>query len=219
MAELSFTTVAILLILLPGFTAARIVQQLCVRPEQTEFDKIFESLFYSFAIYVFYIAFFEPSVPVSLIVRTIDGAEHYSVDFQQKPILYIFGIAAALGLLVSVNITNDLSGRLFRKIKFSDRSLRTSTWGDVLHDFNGVVQIELEDGRRIMGWLRYYSDNPEGALIFLENAAWIDRTNNHAKIPVKGPGVLLTAETKIKYIEFLDSKRTGLSIAAASGKV
>jgi len=33
-------------------------------------------------------------------------------------------------------------------------------------------------------------------------------------IPVKGPSVLLTAETKIKYIGFLDSKHTDLSIAA-----
>jgi len=54
-----------------------------------------------------------------------------------------------------------------------------------------------------MGWLRYYSDNPEGALIFLENAAWIDRTNNHAKIPVKGPGVLLTGKPRSSTSDFL----------------
>jgi hypothetical protein len=216
MGELSFTTLAILLILLPGFAAARIVQQFCVRPEQTELDKIYECLFYSFVIYVVYVTFFEPSVPVDLLVRTIDGAEHYSVDLQPRPILNIFGIASVLGVLVSVDITNDLSGKVFRFLKVTERSRRTSTWGDVMHDFGGVVQVELKDGRRIMGWIRYYSDDPDKAMIFLERAAWIDpQTNN--RIRVNGPGVLLTARTGIKYIEYLDSTRSGLSIKGTAG--
>jgi uncharacterized membrane protein YjjB (DUF3815 family) len=42
---------AALLVLLPGFLAAYILQALCVRRRQTELDKIVEALIFSFLIY------------------------------------------------------------------------------------------------------------------------------------------------------------------------
>ena len=53
-----------------------------------------------------------------------------------------------------------------------------------------------------MGYLRYYSDDPEESSIFLEDAAWI---TEDAQIAIDGPGILLTKESKIVFISFLDA--------------
>jgi hypothetical protein len=50
--EFRFEAITILVILLPGFLAARIEQRLVVNPKQNEFDKTVEALLYSFFIYL-----------------------------------------------------------------------------------------------------------------------------------------------------------------------
>ena len=50
MPDFRFEAIAVLVILLPGFFAARIEQRLTVNPEQKEFDKTVEALIYSFFI-------------------------------------------------------------------------------------------------------------------------------------------------------------------------
>jgi hypothetical protein len=50
MEKLGFEGLAILLILLPGFLCAGLIQALCVRPTQTEFDKVWEALLYGFVV-------------------------------------------------------------------------------------------------------------------------------------------------------------------------
>jgi hypothetical protein len=57
MPEVKFEAVAILVVLLPGFFCARIIQRLCVTRDQTELDKIVEALLYSFLIYVIFSTF------------------------------------------------------------------------------------------------------------------------------------------------------------------
>jgi hypothetical protein len=66
----------------------------------------------------------------------------------------------------------------------------------------GIAQIELEDGRSVMGWISYYSDEPEDASVFLEKAAWI--TSDNQLVPINGPGILITRNLAIKHIMFLD---------------
>ena len=56
MGELRFEAVTLLVILLPGFLAARIEQRLVVNPEQNEFDKTIEALLYSFFVYLTFTA-------------------------------------------------------------------------------------------------------------------------------------------------------------------
>jgi hypothetical protein len=41
--SLGFDALSVLIILLPGFFCARIFQWLCVRPQQTEMDKVVEA--------------------------------------------------------------------------------------------------------------------------------------------------------------------------------
>lgn len=201
MEKLGFEGLAILLILLPGFLCSGLIQLLCVRPDQTEFDKVREALLYSFIIYVIFLGTHGSAAPVSLDVSEKNGAQSYSVQIEFVPVAWLALISITIAVGVGIVVTNDFSGKAFRKIRASQRTSRNSVWSDTFHEFSGVVQVELGDGRRIMGWLRYYSDEPEPSSIFLEKAAWI--TPDNKLVEIKGPGILITQKMGIRTVEFL----------------
>ena len=202
-----FDALGILLVLLPGFLCARIVQALCVRPKQTEADKIIEALLYSFVVYVLFACIFGRSMPVAVNIADIGGVKHYSLDLQLKPLGELIGLATLLGLLIGIVNTNDLSGILFRAMRATQRTTRSSVWSDVFHERSGVVLVELGDGRRVMGWVGHYSDDPDESSLYLRSAAWIDEEGKN--VPIRGDGILITKELGIRNIEFLRHTQTG----------
>jgi hypothetical protein len=201
MPELGLEALSVLLILLPGFLCARIVQALCVRVSQTELDKVIEALLYSFVIYVVF-ALFVDGFPVALRVESVGEVKRYAIESKPLAFLTLGGVALAWALLISVSTTNDLHGKLLRRLRITQRTARSSVWSDVFHQLGGYVQVELADGRNVLGWLRYYSDTPEECTLYLEDAAWIGLDQKTVRVP--GPGVLLTAKSGIRTIMFLD---------------
>ncbi len=141
-------------------------------------------------------------VPLSMRVEPDGQAKLVSVETRVGPLLWLGLIALAIALLLSFSTNNDLHGWLLRKLRFTQRTARNSVWSDVFHDASGYVQVELVDGRNVLGWLKYYSDTPEESSLYLEDAAWIGPDNT--KVPVKGPGILLTKESGIRTIMFLE---------------
>jgi hypothetical protein len=179
-----------------------VVQWLYVKPEQTDLDKVIESLIYSFIVYLTFLAFFGRTLPVRLLTEQNGGTTRYDVQLQPKPLGELAAIAIVLALVIGGVITNDLTGTLFRKLRLTQRTTRSSVWSDAFHDRGGIVQVELGDGRRVMGWLRYYSDEPKDSSVFLEKAVWV--VEDLKTIPIEGPGILITRELGINWVEFLD---------------
>ncbi len=202
MAEFKFEAIIVLVILLPGFLAARIKQRLTVNREQGELDKVIEALLYSFLTYILFTVIAR-SFPIVVATETKAATTSYSLEppgIGRLVLLLVIPVALGIGMSFAVN--NDLFGRLFRWMRVSRRSWRDSVWDDVFHNFGEAVQVELLDGRSIMGWLKYFSDRPEDASLFLERAAWID--SDLKLIPIVGPGIFLTKESGIRSISFLD---------------
>jgi Family of unknown function (DUF6338) len=189
-------------VLLPGFLAARIEQRLTVNPKQTEFDKTIEALLYSFFIYLVFTAIFH-SLPVSLKAEKVGETIHYSIVANALRLALLPLIALALSGVVSFAANNDYFGRIFRGLRVTRRTWRSSTWADVFHNFGGVVQVELLDGRCVLGWLKFFSDRPEDGTVFLERAAWVNADGGLEEI--QGPGILLTQQSGIRSVMFLNA--------------
>lgn len=88
----------------------------------------------------------------------------------------------------------------------TDRTSRESLWKDVfLTQRGGFVQVELADGRSVLGLLSSYSDSGKERALFLRNAAWVtkDAQGNEITVDIPGPGLLLTDKSEIKYVMFL----------------
>lgn len=201
MTAVGFETLAVLLVLLPGFLASSIVRTLCVRKEQTEFDKLIEALVYSFIAYAAFVAIFH-RFPLQTLEKNSQTVALFNLSSPRpSDVLVLLALGIATGILFGASITNDLHGKLLRVLRLTNRTSRPSIWLDVFSEVKDYVQIEFGDGRSLIGWPRYFSDNPEESSLFLENAAWIKSDGTTVEIP--GSGVLITKEMPIEAIMFL----------------
>jgi hypothetical protein len=197
----------VLLLLLPGFSCAYLVQRLAVRPKQTELDKAVEALLFSFFLYLIASPFFHYSLPLSWQRRTVEGVEQYNFQLNWPYLVVLAGLALSLAVLYSANLNHDWLLWLLRKLSITQRTARNSIWNDAFQDIpSSFVLVQLSGDRTVIGYLRYYSDEPEDASLFLEDAAWIvdsEGTQN----PIDGPGILLTKQAGIESVSFLNSGR------------
>jgi hypothetical protein len=192
----SFEALEILLLLLPGFLSARIVQSLFVRPQQTELDKIVEALQYSFIIYVLFALTFQ-TVKVN--------------QFRALHLAVLMLYSLGLGLLIATSLTQDWVGRALRPLRMTQRTSNTSVWNDTFQHCGGYVLVELSDGRLVLGWVRYFSDREEQLSLFLEDAAWVQ--SDGTRVHIDGPGILLTSESGIKNLMFVDGDLRGPALS------
>lgn len=191
----------IFLVLLPGFCAAYVIQHLCVRRKQSDLDKVVEALLFSLLLFLSTLPFFGFVLPLSWRPAATPVGTVYTIEIHYGHLAALFLLAIAVGVIYAFNINRDLALRLVRRIGLTDRTARSSVWNDAFLDIPGCyLQVELSDGRIVVGYLRYYSDDPEEASIFLEDAAWLTAED---QIPIEGPGILLTREAKVVFISFL----------------
>jgi hypothetical protein len=194
----------VLLLLLPGFSCAYLIQRLAVRPKQTELDKVIEALLFSFFFYLITSPFFSYSLPLSWQKKTAEGIEQYTFQLNWRYLAVLAALALASAILYSANLHYDWLLRLLRKLRFTQRTARNSIWNDAFQDISSsFVLVQLSGDRAVIGYLRYYSDEPEDASLFLEDAAWIvdeEGTQNE----IDGPGILLTKQSGIESISFLN---------------
>lgn len=201
----------ILLILLPGFSAAYIVQLLAIRAKQTDLEKIVEALLFSFLIYVSYGLMRHGNMPVSIAY----SAGEPTLQFHRLSLILLVGVTLFFALAMILYVNKDGARffrgdvRLFRWIKLTERTSRNSIWNDTFQDVQqtvdpdagSIVQVQLEDGRSLIGVVSYYSDTAEECSVFLQSAEWVD---DDKTVPVLGPGILLTRNAKITSVSFLD---------------
>jgi len=200
---------AVLLLLVPGFFSARIVQMLCVRPKQTELDKVIEALLFSLLTYILFAVTLGVEAPLSWSARMDQGVTHYSLEIHRGRLSVLVLYSLILGVTWGWIINHDALLKWLRRLGFTQRSSRVSVWSDIFHLLGGSVQIGLKDGRMVKGWLRCYSDEAEDSSLFLESASWIDE--NGAVIAVDGPGILFTKESGVQFVMFLTDSQTNAS--------
>ncbi len=196
----------ILLVLLPGFTAAYLVQLLATRARQTDLEKIIEALLFSFLIYVGYGLVRHNGLPVAIVPATNGD----TLQFHRINLLWLTGLSLFFALLMILYVNKD-GARLFRWIKLTERTSRNSIWNDTFQDIQqqvdpeagSIVEVELGDGRRVMGAVKFYSDTADECSVFLQGAAWVGE-DGKTTIPIRGPGILLTRNATIASVSFLD---------------
>lgn len=192
----------IFLVLLPGFTCAYFAQYLAVRRKQTDLERVVEALLFSVILYLATLPFFGYKLPVTWHAVSADPGT-YQVELAWTHLVVLALASLVLGILYAANINHDWLMKFFRWVHVTERTARSSIWNDVFQEIpRGFIQVGLAGDIRVVGWLRYYSDEAEDASLFLERAAWYDKDGNENA--VDGPGILLTKQVGIEYILFLD---------------
>lgn len=202
----SMVALEILLILLPGFAAAYIVQMLALRGSQTDLDKVIEACLYSFLIYATFVLFTHGSLPFDVVLAKPPATETL-IAWHARRLLGLATTTLVFAVCGAVYVNKD-GNRLFRWVKLTERTSRRSIWNDIFQQVatrNQVVQVELGDGRSILGVLSYYSDVAEDCSIYIAQASWVDKDGGTVTIP--GAGILLTKNANITSISLLDQEQ------------
>ena len=192
----------LLLILLPGFSAAYIVQALATRRSQSDFERVIEALVFSFIIYVCYVPLNSGRLPFHL-QSDPTGKGNDTVLWDPAQLAWLAAVTAVFSLVAVAYVRFD-ANRLFRWIRLSERTTRNSIWNDIFESeaIDGQpVQVEMGDGLSVLGNLLYYSDAADDASVYLTEASWVDAEGNTTSIP--GPGILLTKSSGIRSISLL----------------
>ncbi len=201
----------LLLVSLPGFLCAYVVQALAVRRQQTEVDKVIEALILSLILYLGTLRWYGYTLPLSW-HESAAGTNVFVVSVRWTQLAVLSGASLMLGALYAANINHDWLLRLFRFLHVTERTARSTIWNDVFQQIGGWVQVGLSEGVVVRGWLAFYSDEAEESSLFLERAAWIDKDGQESSID--GPGILITKELGIEYVVFLRSREEAIFEAA-----
>jgi hypothetical protein len=193
----------VFLILLPGFSAAYVVQALATRRTQSDLERVVEALVFSFVIYVFYIPLNSGRLPFH-IQQDPSGKAADTVLWEPAQLTWLAAVTVVFALLAVAYIRFD-GNRLFRAVNLTERTTRNSIWNDILEREaidSQPVQVELGDGRNVLGVLLYYSDASEDGSLYLTQASWVDA--NGQTVPIPGPGILLTKNSGIRCLSLLN---------------
>lgn len=194
----------VLLVLLPGFACAYIVQSPAVRRRQTELDKVVEALLLSLVLYVIVLPFFGSILPISW-QSSASRPDVYQILVDYSHLAALAGLSVLFALLYAANINHDWLMKVFRWMRITERTARSTIWNDAFQEIGGFVRVGISDGRCLVGWVRDYSDDAVDPSLFLEKAAWIVKHEDgtETEMTIEDPGILLTKEMAIEYVIFL----------------
>jgi hypothetical protein len=193
----------IFLILLPGFSAAYVVQALATRRAQSDFERVIEALVFSFIIYVCYIPLNSGKLPFH-IQDDLAGKGNETVLWEPAQLAWLAAVTTVFAVVAVAYIRLD-GNRLFRAVGLTERTTRNSIWNDIFEREaidDQPVQVELADGRSVLGILLYYSDTSEEGSVYLKDASWV--VEGDQTIPIPGPGILLTKSCDIRSVSLLN---------------
>jgi len=149
----SVEALGILLLLLPGFACALILQSIAIRVKQTELEKIIEALVLSFVLYLVTLPFFGYTLPVSWTVSHDGSFANYVIRLHWRHLLALGGGAVVLAFLYGANVNRDWLLRVLRRFKVTERTARRSIWNDAFQDISqSYLNVGLEDGRSQSFW-------------------------------------------------------------------
>jgi len=119
----------IFLILLPGFSAAYLVQALATRRSQSDFERVIEGLVFSFVIYVCHVPLNQGHLPFR-VVPDSTGKSETTVVWEPAQLGWLAMVTGVFAIAAVAYIRFD-GNRLFQWARLTERTTRNSIWNDV----------------------------------------------------------------------------------------
>jgi len=212
--ESIIATTVVLLCFFPGFLILKIVEAMTDTRRRTDLDKIVVAVGYSVWIYFLYLVISHcsrlPELPVQY-VRTPTPA----IDINFVSLALITALTILTGFVIGKFYNAELLQRINVRSWITPHLLggQTSVWNVALDKYRDRwIAVYMRNGEVLRGAVQWYSDDPEHPELFLGRGGEqcdIPVTligEEGEEEPVPGPGVLITRETPIQFIAFLDSE-------------
>lgn len=197
----SIISLQIILMLFPGFLTMAIKNGLLATKDKTGVDKIVEAIAFSLVDYGVYVLI-SSSLGLSLIKVQIQKEAVQLIGFNIQNIILILAIAILIGVLVAILLERGWLYKILRTLKITYLTGRITVWNDVFSNYREIwVLVHLKDGRKIIGWPKYYSEVSTRRELFLADAAWV--SDDGKLVDIEGDGILITEDCGIDLIEVL----------------
>ncbi|MBN2240523.1 MAG: hypothetical protein JW712_12185 [Dehalococcoidales bacterium] len=208
----SFEAIQIFLFLLPGFLSETILNVVTVRKDKNDLGKVIEALIFSVIIYIIYSSVYSKN-PITLVVVSASEkglTSTYTIQPEGIGLLILLGISIVIPILLGLLITNDLLMGILRWLRVTGKTGQQSVWLDLFLNNKKSIVVNFEDGRRILGFPQYYSDDPADPYLYLYNPSWIVYNENQNIDEIieisEMEGILITPQEKIESIMFVKSR-------------
>lgn len=196
----SFESLAVLLVILPGFLASLVYNALQERREVSGLRQFVEALAFAFGIDLILSSFGAGSPGAS--VHGIDGLPRSEGSLL---LLAQAGLALCLPAACSALVEHGLLLRVARGLRLTTRTGRASAWLDAFAFSPAHVELYFKDGDRILGWPVLYSDSAEEGMIYLQDPVRVTEDGRHEELPAQG--LFCCNRSELKFLTFVH-KRT-----------
>ncbi|EJK2116914.1 hypothetical protein NK428_003863 [Vibrio navarrensis] len=196
--KISYELINIIMLLIPGFLSVKIFDLFRNTDGKDNIDRLIEGLIYNLLIYAFieYTYGWTPAFEYKKVNDTYTYA--MSTD---KWLISITIILCVIFPLIWGAITHyDWHMKLLRKLRLTNKTSRQTAWDDVFSNEVRFLSLHLKDGRTVVGWPTYFSNDPDEGFIYLTQAAWVDDEGKY--IETNSHGILFHKE-HIEFIEFM----------------
>ena len=214
MSLTSSEIITILFFLLPGFVSAAIFFSYTSHPKPSPFERVIQAL-------VFTILNYATVEIIRLCGRTLHW---FSI---QSDIVWIYETTARVSLVldlvpneitlvmfavllgtIAVYITNnDTFHRFLRRFRFTVEDSYPSEWYSAFAKSRTYVVLHLIGQRRLYGWPKEWSGNPNSGHLLITECEWLDGDKS---IPVMGVDSMLIPVSDVEMVEFLDLNQQNL---------
>jgi len=189
----SFESLAVLLILLPGFLASLVYSALQERREASGLRQFMEALAFSFVIQLALGVFrLDPAVAPLVREGRVEGVRVRASGLMASAVLAL-GLPVALSILVERDLL--LGGA--RRLRITTRTGRASVWLDVLAQ-EAHVLLHFRDGTQVVGWPLYYSDSSEEGMIYLQGPSWV--SEDGSRVPMNVDDLFACNRSELKFL-------------------
>jgi len=141
-------------------------------------------------------------------INDAQGTSQITWEYDRVSIFVTIVLSILLPILMGYLNRYDLPLQFLRKIKVTNRTGRPSIWLDVFYDLKRGIIVHMKDGRRLVGWPQYFSNNIGPGPLYLTHPSWINEQGEYVDL-VEVDGVLLVDHTEIAHIEFLNAPQKG----------
>lgn len=204
--NITYETLNILFLLIPGFISTTILNSVATRKNKDNFGKITEALIFSFLIYAITNIVYEWA-PLMTSIQDEETTSSYVLSSDAKLIIVTLSLSIVIPLIIGALIHNDLHTKVFRLLKITDKTSRSSVWQDSYINEKRRVTVTLKDERRIYGWPMYYSHDPQDSHIYLFQPAWLNDEGEYIECGTHG---MLIKNEDIDIIEFMKKENEDL---------
>jgi hypothetical protein len=125
---------------------------------------------------------------------------------QTEAVAVLLSVSIVTGAAASKALERGWLLNLLRTLQLTSKKSSLDVWYDVFHEFRDKwLRICYKDGHKIIGWARYFSDDPAKRELFIADPLIEEKDGRYGEL--EGLGILIENMDAVLRIEVLCGER------------